>query len=459
MLEAILLIDFGSTFTKVTAVDVKTKKLLATAKAPTTVATGIGNGLEEAIGNLEKKVESEIEYKRKLACSSAAGGLKMVAIGLVPDLTAEAAKTAALGAGAKLMDVFSYRLNNSEIDKLSKMSADIILLAGGTDGGNGEVILENAKKIAESEINCPIIVAGNKDVQDEINEIFTAAKKKFFITENVLPSLDKINIEPAREEIRKVFINNIISAKGFDVIRQDIDGIVMPTPEAVLQAGKFMSKQQLLGAEEIVIVDMGGATTDVHSFTDGMPNTAGVVYRGLPQPFSKRTVEGDLGMRYSLSSLIEEIGESRIRKDLPSLDLNKILEDIGENYWSANITWEFENYLARQGVNIAVKRHGGTVETVYTPQGASYIQYGKDLSGVDVVIGTGGPLVNSDKAGYILKGALYNPAEPMALMPQNSKYCIDKQYLLSSIGLLVDDYPDIAEELVKDNFDFIEGGN
>ncbi|WP_350342607.1 methylaspartate mutase accessory protein GlmL [Proteinivorax tanatarense] len=459
MIEAVLLIDFGSTFTKVTAVDVEARKIIATAKAPTTVELGIDKGLIEAIDKLEKSAEVKLKYRRKLACSSAAGGLKMVAIGLVPDLTAEAAKTAALGAGAKLMDVYSYRLNNKELKEITNLNPDIILLAGGTDGGNSEVIVENGKKLAQSDINCPIIVAGNKDVQDELYEILSEQNKEFSIIDNVLPSLDKINIEPAREEIRKVFINNIISAKGFDVIKKEINSIVMPTPEAVLQAGKFISEHKLLGSEELIIVDMGGATTDVHSFTDGMPNTTGVVYRGLPQPFAKRTVEGDLGMRYSLCALIEEIGEAKIKKELPDLNLDNIIKNINEDYWNEDVTWEFENYLARHGVNKAVRRHGGTVETVYTPQGASYIQTGKDLTNVGVVIGTGGPLVNSSKSGYILKGALFNPDEPMVLMPKRCNFSVDRKYVLSSIGLLVDDFPEVAKAIVQDNFDFIEGGN
>ena len=139
MLKAYLLIDFGSTYTKLTAVDIENEEILATSKDITTVEDDIMIGFNKAYETLMEKLKGrDIEFVRKLACSSAAGGLKMVAIGLVPELTAEAAKRAALGAGARVLKVYSYDLTSKEAMEIKNSNLDIILLAGGTDG-NGRV--------------------------------------------------------------------------------------------------------------------------------------------------------------------------------------------------------------------------------------------------------------------------------------------------------------------------------
>ncbi|MGI5854372.1 MAG: glutamate mutase L, partial [Bacillota bacterium] len=130
-----MLIDFGSTFTKVTAVDMEAGRLLGTARAATTVDEDITIGLEAALSELGKQI-GRLEYEVKLACSSAAGGLRIVAIGLVPELTAQAASMAALGAGAKVLRTFSYEIGEEEITQILELRPEIILLAGGTDGGN-----------------------------------------------------------------------------------------------------------------------------------------------------------------------------------------------------------------------------------------------------------------------------------------------------------------------------------
>ena len=147
-MKPVLLVDFGSTNTKVTAVDVDSCEILGTAAAYTTVETDINNGLHDAIEILEQTT-GHLEYEERYACSSAAGGLKMISIGLVPELTAQAAKEASLGAGAKVWKTYSFNLTKGDMKEIEAYHPDIILLTGGTDGGNTECILYNAKMLSE----------------------------------------------------------------------------------------------------------------------------------------------------------------------------------------------------------------------------------------------------------------------------------------------------------------------
>ena len=137
-MKAVLLIDFGSTYTKITAVDVDEEKILGTAQSYTTIETDIINGLNNALAILKEKI-GDIQFEEQYACSSAAGGLRMVAIGLVPELTAKAARQASLGAGAKVIKTYSYELTEGDLEEIDRINPDICLLTGGTDGGNKEM--------------------------------------------------------------------------------------------------------------------------------------------------------------------------------------------------------------------------------------------------------------------------------------------------------------------------------
>ena len=165
-----LLIDFGSTYTKVTAVDVESERLLGTADAYTTVQTDVGEGLANALSKLREKI-GPVEFAARYACSSAAGGLRMVASGLVPELTAEAARQASLGAGAKVLKVYSFQLTEDDLDEILRLNPDIFLLVGGTDGGNSECILHNAHMLASGSFDFPVVIAGNRSAVRECERI------------------------------------------------------------------------------------------------------------------------------------------------------------------------------------------------------------------------------------------------------------------------------------------------
>ena len=241
MCSIALLIDFGSTFTKILAIDLDSEEILAYAQSGTTVETDIMIGLRKALDLLPSHLK-KAPYECKLSSSSAAGGLGMVTIGLIPELSAEAARRAALGAGAKVIKVYSFRLSTKELKELETLSPDILLLAGGTDGGNREVILDNARMLSQSRVHCPILIAGNKTAADEVDSILSSSGKSTLITDNVMPEVNVLNVEPAREMIRKVFIDRIIAAKGLKKAEDFVEGILMPTPTAVLKAAQLLSR-------------------------------------------------------------------------------------------------------------------------------------------------------------------------------------------------------------------------
>ncbi len=453
---AALLIDFGSTYTKLRAVDLETRTLLGSGQGPSTVSSDVTIGMQAALGDLEERLGRLPDFRYRLASSSAAGGLKMVTVGLVKELTSEAARFAALGAGARLVDTFAYQISKRDMASIIGHKPDIILLAGGTDGGNSEVILHNAEILAGSKLACPIIVAGNRSAADDAEVILADAGKDVRVTGNVMPALGTLDIEPARAAIRDVFIARIVNAKGLDRAHEYFDELLMPTPAAVFEAAKLLSDgpHGRGGLGPLLVVDIGGATTDVYSVADGDPTEGRILQQGLPEPFAKRTVEGDLGMRHNAGEIIEAAGQDAVAAlagaNTPDIDtfLERIAADV-ERLPESEEERAFDAALAQCAIRIAVTRHAGTVEIVHTLNGPVAAQRGKDLSPVATVIGTGGALVYGRNPSSILSGCVYCEDEPGSLRPRNPALLVDKNYLLYAAGLLAEVEPEAAFDFAR----------
>lgn len=450
----ILLIDFGSTYTKLTAVDTEKEEIIATASAYTTVQTDINDGLNEGLKLLEEKT-GKVEYEACYACSSAAGGLRMVTSGLVPELTGEAAKLASLGAGAKTVGVYSFELTKSDIAEIEELNPDIFLLVGGTDGGNTDCIIHNAKMLASMNPAFPIVIAGNRTAASECEEILKDCE--VYTCPNVMPKFGALQIEPTQKKIREIFLNRIIQAKGLSKVTTLLSDIMMPTPAAVLQAMELLADgcEGESGIGELVCVDVGGATTDVYSIADGMPEHMNTVYKGLPEPYAKRTVEGDIGMRYSIQGIVDAQGIEKISRlsTLTKEKINILIEDLKENTDKVpNGDKELEMLdfaLACCAVDEAVTRHAGSIYETYTMMGQTFVQEGKNLTKVKEIVITGGSLIHSERTDEIAAHALYSELNPASLKPKSADVRVDKRYILAAMGLLSSYYPKTALRIMK----------
>lgn len=454
-MKAVLLIDFGSTYTKITAVDMDNEQILGTAQSFTTIETDIIDGLNNALAILQEQL-GEIEFSERYACSSAAGGLRMVAIGLVPDMTAKAARQASLGAGAKVIKTYSYELTEGDLEEIDRINPDICLLSGGTDGGNKENIVYNAQMLARAKQQFPIIIAGNRTCADKCQEILR--DKQTYICDNVMPRLNIPNVGPVQKKIREIFLEQIVKAKGLSRAQDLIQGILMPTPSAMLAATKLLAKgtQTEEGMGDLVCVDLGGATTDVYSMCLGMPSMGTVALKGLREEYAKRTVEGDIGMRYSIHGIVDAAGIARI-SELSGLSEDRCQElidylgvhtDVVPGEKDAEL--EALDYgLASLAIETAVARHAGRLEQYYTPVGISYIQTGKDLTAVRKLVVTGGAIIHTKRTALIAAHALFDPADPFSLRPKKADIYVDRKYILAAMGLLSTQCPDVALRIMK----------
>lgn len=379
----------------------------------------------------------------------------MVTSGLVPELTGEAAKLASLGAGAKVTGVYAFQLTEDDIEDIREARPDIFLLVGGTDGGNTECILHNAAMLAEMKPDFPIIVAGNRTAARQCQRRLEGCQ--VYLCPNVMPKFGVLNIEPVQKQIREIFLSRIIQAKGLSAVSRTLSGDMMPTPSAVLLAMELLAKgcEGEGGIGDLLAVDVGGATTDVYSMASGMPEQMNTVYKGLPEPYAKRTVEGDIGMRYSARGVVDAAGLPRICA-LSGLSEGRAGELIDE------LTAHPDTLPARGGelerldfalafcaVEEAVRRHAGTMAETYTMMGQTFVQEGKNLTGVGQVVVTGGSLIHTARTMEIASRALYDPADPTSLRPKDAGILVDRSYILSAMGLLSARYPQTALRIMK----------
>ncbi len=444
----VLVAEIGSTTTLVNAfagINTDEPRFIGQGQAPTSVLEGdVRIGLEEAVEDLKNRLGlDKIEYGEMLATSSAAGGLRMCVHGLVYDMTVKAAQAAALGAGAIVTMATAGKMSEYDIEDLVASRPNLILLAGGTDYGERETALYNAARIAETGLKAPVIYAGNVQNQRAVMDIFKKAGVSCTVTENVYPKLDKLNIEPARKIIHKVFEEHIIKAPGMEHIRDMVTGSIMPTPGAVMEAVQLIYNE--IG--DVVAVDIGGATTDVHSVTGGSEEIG--ILMTSPEPFAKRTVEGDLGLYVNAKNLIERIGESALQNEL-GIDMEAVMA----NYLPIPKTegqFKLTERLCREAGLVALERHAGALRYIYTPSGRKTVAEGKDLTAVKTIIGTGGALTRLPHREQLLRALADCNAKGMMLYPKPSKIRLlfDDDYIMASLGVMSKHYPEAALKLMK----------
>ena len=455
----VLVAEIGSTTTVVNAFDhleSDSPVFLGQGQAPTSVKEGDVNiGLQAAIEDMKKNLHIEnekLEYTNMLATSSAAGGLRMTVHGLVYDMTVKAAKEAALGAGANIHLITAGKLSKVDMIKLDRIKPNIILIAGGVDYGERETALYNSELIAASDLNIPVIYAGNIAVADDVKLIFESysKEKNLHIVPNVYPKIDILNIEPTREVIQDIFEKHITEAKGMEKIREMVNGPIIPTPGAVMKASKILKDE--IG--DLVTIDVGGATTDIHSVTEGTEKVNKILVE--PEPVAKRTVEGDLGVFINKKNIVDIIKIEKLEKEL-----NMSSEDI-EKFTDSDIaipqTEEHKRFIERltkEAVIVSINRHAGGYRTYFGGK-TNTLAFGKDLTAVKWIVGTGGALTRLTAREEILNSiSQFNRADKL-LPTAEAKILIDNDYIMASLGVLSSLNKEAAIKLLLKSLKFNE---
>jgi uncharacterized protein (TIGR01319 family) len=474
----ILATDVGSTTTKARffgKVD-NEWKFLSSGEAPTTVEKPVEDvtmGIRNAVREVEELTGHQIiDYSSRelkfimpyqggkkgidvyVSTSSAGGGLQMLVEGVVKTITAESAQRAALGAGAIVMDVLSVddeRDTYEKINTLRFLRPDIVLLAGGVDGGTKTHVLEMAEILAmakprprfEIEFLLPVVYAGNKDAREEVKKIL---EENFDvrITENLRPAIETERVEPARDAILQLFMEHVMAhAPGYEKLKKLVSTSIMPTPAG---EGMMVRKFSELKCVNSIGVGLGGATTNVYSCFDG---------RFL------RTVSANLGMSYSIGNVLKEASVENAKRWVPfavsaeevmSIIYNKMirpttipmaLEDLVIEHAlareSIKMAFNHHKYLARELKGLKKER---TISDIFEEVKAEETYL--DLFRINYIIGTGGLLSRAPRRSQSMM-ILMDAFQPVGF----TSLVQDSVFMMPHLGVLSTIHPEIALEIFE----------
>ncbi|MDO4560514.1 MAG: glutamate mutase L [bacterium] len=452
-----VLLDFGSTRTKVAVVSLREERILFSGSAASTVKSDARVGLRRCLDMARTVLSAgEFDGALKLASSSAAGGLRIAVIGLSRSLSVTAGRSAAFGAGGRILATIAGKIKAADLKGLAAEKVEIIFFCGGYERGSEEALLHNASVLAASPLQIPVIYAGNSFAAARVRALLAAGGKECFIADNIIPAVGELNTAMAEGIVRDIFLKRIVDMKGLEGVRGMLDGILMPTPAAVLAAGALLSRgcRGEKGIGDLIILDVGGATTDVHSFAKQRPYD-GARITGAAEAFAKRTVEGDLGVRESAVLAAEEAGMAKIAaraRVSEAFASEAVTRRVVDNAFlpapGDGGERRVDSALAACCVRAAARRHAGCLERTASA-GCKLLQRGKNLSAVKTVIGTGGPLLNDNDPAATLKEALKTPADGDVLLPAAARLYADGRYALYAMGLLAQVEPKAALAIMK----------
>lgn len=476
-IRVVVATDCGSTTTKAIMIELRDGAYRQThrGEAPTTVEEPLADvtlGVTNAITELQelsgrKLVNPDGTIIRRtspddpegcdiyVSTSSAGGGLQMMVAGVVREMTAESAKRAALGAGAIVMDTIAgndRRKPHEQIQRIRELRPDMVLVSGGTDGGDQRKVVEIAELIAPAkprprfggEYKLPVIFAGNKDAQESVRRVFGGSGFDLSVVDNLRPTLERENLGPARERIHDVFLEHVMAhAPGYDRLISWANAPIMPTPGAVGDILQEIARRRGINA---VCVDIGGATTDVFSVYDGVFN---------------RTVSANLGMSYSISNVCAEAGMASVLRwvhlDMDERELRNRVKNKMIRPTTIPQTHEalvFEQAVAREALRLAFEQHRAfatslkgvqqqrTVGDAFRQQesGGSLV----DRMRMDLLIASGGVLSHAPRMEQTAM-MLLDAFEPEGF----TELAKDSIFMMPHLGVLASVHPQAAMEVVE----------
>jgi uncharacterized protein (TIGR01319 family) len=432
--DVIICVDFGSTFTKALLIDLVQGRVAAAAEHPTTIDTDVLDGYDACLAALTDQDPRAVDAPT-LACSSAGGGLRIAVVGNEELVTAEAGRRVALSSGGKVVAVFAAS-RGDDLAEVRTSEPDVVLLTGGTDGGNPEPIVACARELA-SVWDGPVVVAGNVDAQAEVAEAL--AHHPIVVAPNIVPRIGVLAPEGARTAIRELFLSHVIGGKHLSSRTDFVAMVQGATPDVVLTGVELLAEV----AGDTVVVDVGGATTDVHSVVELDPEEAGLSREVVATTRITRTVEGDLGMRWSAVTTAGAAG----RDDLTGAAVRR--RDAVGFVPTDPEEQDLDEELAREAVGLALRRHAGRSKVVASPEGRVLERSGKDLREVDLLVGSGGVLRHGRPgvAERVFAGSVGEVAGGWQL-PGRARVTVDQQYVLAAAGLLAAEHRDAARRLV-----------
>jgi ADP-dependent NAD(P)H-hydrate dehydratase / NAD(P)H-hydrate epimerase len=411
-------LDVGSTWTK--AVLVKPDGALAGFAEHPTTAGDVLEGIDAAVRGVTATASGP--DPALLACSSAGGGLRLAVVGTELLLATEVGHQVARSAGAHVVHVHAGPLDPADVRVLRGHRPGAVLLVGGADGDDPAVLLHNAGKLARARLRHPIVLAGNVDARDDALALLRATGRTVVACANVAPRPGELAPGPARAALADVFARHVLGGRGPSAAPRFRRMVRVMTPDAVRTGTAELAR---ICGTRVLVVDVGCATTDVHS--------------ARPEHEVRRTVEGDLGMRSAAEGVLQEAQAEEIvdpvEADLLSATVKRMTSEVGSIPRDAGSAAEDRRVAALAAV-VAVRRHLRAVES----------------ADVGLVVLSGGVFRQRDAAGLAALVSTLQGDPVLAPALGSASVLVDADFAVAPAGLLAaHDRVAAAESLLRDH--------
>jgi len=343
----ILALDIGAVYTRAILLNVAhgQYRLIARGEAPSTsgapwnniiegvrvaldaITRSTGRYLLDENYNLIMPASGNAGVNMVVGTASAGKPIRAVLVGLMPDISVASGRQAAESIYLQLVETVHLtdrRTSEEQLKDILNARPDVILIAGGTDGGAKDALRDQIHKVAlamsimEHMARPVVIYMGNRELQGEVISLFEdELEVPIVAANNVRPALDREDLDDAKVQLASMY--NIIKSRntgGFEEYLEWTRERVFPNAIAFSEMIRALSG---LESESVLGIDMGSSST--------------AVVAAMKQG-SFESVSGSLGIGHALGETLEKVKIEHIRRWLA---MQQDPDDILDFLWNRRL--------------------------------------------------------------------------------------------------------------------------
>lgn len=296
--ESLLAVDVGTINTRVALFDIVegVYRFIAVGTAPTTAFApynDVTEGFNLALDELQQLTGRQLMQNAQLImpghpdgsgvdkciCTLSAGGpLRVITVGLLEDVSLQSVQNLVATTYAQVVGTISLndqRITSQRLDAILRLQPDMIVIAGGTDGGASQSIAELLESVELACFLLPkeqrpeILFAGNQSLVEAINATFNPLAS-LQDAPNIRPSLEIEQLLPAHKLLSGTYRKaKMRSLPGVEMLDSQAGGRLMPTAAAFARTIRYIGKDLEQKHRGVLGIDLGaGSVTLASSFGD-----------------------------------------------------------------------------------------------------------------------------------------------------------------------------------------------
>ncbi len=314
--NSLLTLDVGAVTTRAALFDVVEGRyrFVGMGKAPTTSATNPPNivlGAQLAIENLQSMISKPLmdEEGRLLVPSqpdgsgvdgvvtilSAGAALKTVVVGLLADVSLKSVETLAQTTYARIVERIGLndsRRLDEQVNAIVRQSPDLILVAGGVDGGAQQSLRNLIETVGLASYLLPesrrpaVLYAGNAALREEVKASLAGTAFKVQTVANIRPALEVEDLVPAQRELSRLVIDiRQREMPELEELRTLSGGVILPSAFAQGRMARFLASYYGEG-KNVLSVDIGASAVSMAASMEAVVHLNVFPHLGLGEGLS-----------------------------------------------------------------------------------------------------------------------------------------------------------------------------